>query len=85
MRVRILMRQAVELITLHQMNESWLHLHVGGIDVWPSNTVEVDMACERCIIFQSASLTTSTITIRFFGHFFFRKRIEILRSRQKGV
>ena len=38
----ILMRQAIELITLHQMNKSWLHLHVGGIDSWPSNTVEVN-------------------------------------------
>jgi len=43
------MRQAIELITLHQMNKSWLHLHVGGIDGWPSNIVEVNMACERCI------------------------------------
>jgi len=65
------MRQAIELITLHQMNKSWLHLHVGGIDGWPSNIVEVNMACERCIILQRASFTTSTIPIRIFSHFFF--------------
>ena len=64
------MRQAIELITLHQMNKSWLHLHVGGIDGWPSNTVEANMASERCIIFQSASFTTFTIIIRILSQLY---------------
>ena len=84
MSVGILMRHAIELITLHQMNKSWLHLHVGGIDGWPNNTVEVDMACECCIIFQSASFTTSTITMRIVCHFFFWKRIKILKQMSDG-
>jgi len=58
------MSQSLELITLDQVNESWLHLHICGIDGRSSNTIEVDMACERCIIFQSAYFTTSTITMR---------------------
>jgi len=64
------MRQVVELITLNQVNKSRLHLHIGGIDCWPSNTTEVDMACERYIVFQSASFLTSTITIRIFSNLF---------------
>jgi len=77
--------ELIHWIDYSKPSESWLHLHIGGIDGRPSNTIKVDRACERCIIFQSASFTTSTITMRIFSHFFLWKWIKILRSRQKSV